>query len=131
MLYQAHVLREYPHLTVQQAINQPNSTLPSQVGKRFIGFKVFSRPLFEWLNKPQVQNPCILTFTGHTGLVYGCAFSPDGTKLVSASGDNTLKLWDVETGAEIRIFSGHSSGVNECAFSLLQNHTDSKNNKIS
>jgi len=26
-------LRKYPQLTIQQAINQPDSTLPSQVGK--------------------------------------------------------------------------------------------------
>jgi WD40 repeat protein len=37
----------------------------------------------------------------HSGAVRACAFSPDGKILVSASEDNTLKLWDVETGKEI------------------------------
>ena len=30
-----------------------------------------------------------------------CAYSPDGTRIVSASGDNTLKLWDAASGAEL------------------------------
>jgi hypothetical protein len=30
--------------------------------------------------------------------VYACAFSPDGRRLLSGSDDNTLKLWDAETG---------------------------------
>lgn len=30
-----------------------------------------------------------------------CAFSPDGTRIVSASGDYNLKIWDANTGIEI------------------------------
>jgi WD40 repeat protein len=50
---------------------------------------------------------------GHTGPVNAVAFSPDGNYVLSGSGghhhddtysaadDNTLRLWDVETGAEV------------------------------
>jgi WD40 repeat protein len=33
----------------------------------------------------------------HKGGVYGVAWKPDGTQLLTASGDKTCKLWDVET----------------------------------
>jgi WD40 repeat protein len=36
----------------------------------------------------------------------------DGQRAVSASGDNTLKVWDIESGQELRTLSGHSDPVN-------------------
>jgi hypothetical protein len=44
------------------------------------------------------------------------AFIPDGSKVVSGSGDKTLRLWDVNTGATIRTFTGHTSYVTSVAF---------------
>jgi hypothetical protein len=37
--------------------------------------------------------------------------------VVSASQDDTLKLWDAETGQEIRTLEGHSDTVLACAYS--------------
>ncbi|XP_017761124.1 PREDICTED: actin-interacting protein 1 [Eufriesea mexicana] len=41
----------------------------------------------------------------HQGGVYGVAWKPDGTQLLTASGDKTCKLWDVETRSLITEFS--------------------------
>ncbi|MEM9898325.1 MAG: TIR domain-containing protein, partial [Pseudomonadota bacterium] len=44
-------------------------------------------------------------------------FSPDGKALLTWSSDNTASLWDSETGAEERIFQGHTGPVNSATFS--------------
>ena len=41
----------------------------------------------------------------------------NGRYALSGSWDNTLKLWDVNTGSEIRTFTGHSDRVLSVAFS--------------
>ena len=45
------------------------------------------------------------------------AFSPNGRMLASASGDNTIKLWDLEKGGEPLTLTGHQGGVTDVAFS--------------
>jgi WD40 repeat protein len=37
--------------------------------------------------------------------------------LTGSSGDHTARLWDAETGKEIRVFKGHEGGVWSVAFS--------------
>ncbi|MCB0307605.1 MAG: hypothetical protein KDI38_27835, partial [Calditrichaeota bacterium] len=44
------------------------------------------------------------------------AFSPDGQTVVSASGDSTLRLWEVPGGRNIKMFRGHSRAVTAVAF---------------
>jgi WD40 repeat protein len=39
------------------------------------------------------------------------AIAPDGLTAISASRDNTLKIWDTETGSEVRTLSGHTDSV--------------------
>ena len=45
------------------------------------------------------------------------AFSPDGARVVTASWDNTARLWDVTTGASLAVLQGHTQRVNSAAFS--------------
>jgi hypothetical protein len=64
----------------------------------------------------QVQQD-IFAQLGHVNEVLAVAFSPDGRTALSGSWDDTLKLWDVATGRELRTFSGHSDKVASVAFS--------------
>jgi len=56
-------------------------------------------------------------FTGHTDEVTSVAFAPDGRTLASGSPDQTIKLWDVASGREVRTLSGHTHWVRSVAFS--------------
>jgi WD40 repeat protein len=53
----------------------------------------------------------------HDDLVLSAAFSPDSTRLVTGSWDNTARLWDVATGGEIAVLKGHTGTVNPTVFS--------------
>lgn len=50
-------------------------------------------------------------FRGHQGEVRSVVFSGDGCRALSGSLDRMLRLWDVQTGRELRRFDGHSNGV--------------------
>jgi len=49
----------------------------------------------------------VLVLKGHTDAVLDVAFSPDGKTIVSASADLTARIWDAETGKELKKLEGH------------------------
>ena len=49
--------------------------------------------------------------------VFTVCFSPDGRMVASGSGDRTVRLWDVETGACVRTLEGHGDTVGSLCFS--------------
>ncbi|ETO24774.1 G-protein beta WD-40 repeats containing protein [Reticulomyxa filosa] len=59
----------------------------------------------------------ISLFQGHSDYVSSVKFSPDGSKIVSSSNDETVRVWDVETGNVIVILQGHLAFVNDARFS--------------
>jgi Tol biopolymer transport system component len=58
-----------------------------------------------------------LALAGHTGLVNSAAFSPDGSRIVTASWDATARVWDATTGAALTTLVGHKAWVHSAAFS--------------
>jgi len=64
------------------------------------------------------QKPELVVQTGHSERVTSVAFSVDGKTLASGGWDNTIKLWEVATGRELRSLNGHSQTVSSVAFSV-------------
>jgi len=63
------------------------------------------------------QGTTYLTYRGHSRRVLALAWSPDGTRIASASDDETVQVWDVSTGNEVVTYRGHSSWVKAVAWS--------------
>ncbi|MCA2957525.1 hypothetical protein, partial [Microcystis sp. M010S1] len=75
--------------------------------------KEVTNALQELLNRKSERN----RLEGHDNSVLSVNFSPDGKTLVSGSDDKTIKLWNVETGKEIRTLYGHDNSVTSVNFS--------------
>jgi WD40 repeat protein len=53
----------------------------------------------------------VLTLRGHTDAVLAASWSPDGSRLLTGSWDQTAKVWDAKTGAEVLTLRGHTGWV--------------------
>jgi outer membrane protein OmpA-like peptidoglycan-associated protein/WD40 repeat protein/Mg-chelatase subunit ChlD len=51
-----------------------------------------------------VQDPAVMTLVGHRGPVNSVRYSYDGTMIVTAGDDATIRVWNAETGDIIRTF---------------------------
>lgn len=52
-----------------------------------------------------------LTLRGHIGDIWSAVFSPDGTRIATASDDGTAKIWDAVSGVELLSMNGSESGA--------------------
>jgi len=57
----------------------------------------------------------VATLAGHTKGVTACAVTPDGRHVVSASRDQMLKVWELESGRAVATLEGHTDVVRACA----------------
>ena len=72
---------------------------------------------WEWYRLNHIADQSRMTLRGHDDFVGSIAFSPDGKRIVSGSDDNTIKVWDAETGDELMTLRGHKESVKSVAFS--------------
>ena len=65
------------------------------------------------------EQKCTLTghpLMGHSDWVLSVAYSPDGKHIVSGSVDNTVKVWDSQTGKEVSVLVCHRPIVCCCVY---------------
>ncbi len=51
------------------------------------------------------------------GIVAAASFSPDASRIVTGSWDNSARVWDAETGKSVLKLEGHTSYVNSAVYS--------------
>ena len=73
--------------------------------------------LFTFSLSLTTQQAQLVVQKGHADGVKSVAFSPDGKTLASGSSDQTIKIWDLTSGRELRTLVGHSENVTSVAFS--------------
>ncbi len=57
------------------------------------------------------EKPRLTLQMGHSDGISSLAITSDGRHLVTGSQDRTARLWDLETGDELRVFQGHGGKI--------------------
>jgi WD40 repeat protein/serine/threonine protein kinase/TPR repeat protein len=70
--------------------------------------------VFQEIRAADVQ---LAVLSGHREIVFSAAYSPDGTRIVTASRDQTARIWDARTGVQLGVLSGHNDRVNFAKYS--------------
>lgn len=65
---------------------------------------------------PPTERTYPILLEGHAGPVTSAHFSPDGTRVVTASEDQTAIVWDVAAGAPVAVLRGHSAPLTAARF---------------
>lgn len=55
--------------------------------------------------------------SGHKGLIWSIAFSRDSQSIATGGYDNTIRLWDIESGNHLATYEGHTEAVRCIAIS--------------
>jgi WD40 repeat protein/tRNA A-37 threonylcarbamoyl transferase component Bud32 len=63
---------------------------------------------WEWRYLKRLAHSERMQLRGHNGLLYAAAFRPDGKQVATVGTDDKIKIWDVETGKELRTFWRHA-----------------------
>lgn len=70
-----------------------------------------------WLEPRKPEQSSAFFAHRHTEQINSLAFCPNGKIFVSGSSDNTLRLWDADSGRCINLFRGHTGAIFSVVFS--------------
>jgi WD40 repeat protein len=98
---------------VQHAFNQIPGGPVHDAAARLTGSAGVPLLLRRWPpNTANNPKPALLcTMEGHKDHVWSVSVTPDGRCVVSGSGDNTLRVWNLQSGQCLRTLEGHKHDV--------------------
>ncbi|KAF0737431.1 hypothetical protein Ae201684_006593 [Aphanomyces euteiches] len=65
------------------------------------------------------KDPSSAVLRGHSGPVYGCAFTPDNRFALTSSADSTIRLWSLASRTNMVCYRAHNYPVWDVTFSSL------------
>lgn len=87
----------------------------SREGHRIEGWLLAANSGDIVMYEPNAEAP-IQRFHGHTTMPRFMSWGAGGDWFLSASADQTVRVWEVESGEQIRLFQGHSAEVSTARF---------------
>ncbi|MGV6860893.1 MAG: caspase family protein [Putridiphycobacter sp.] len=98
--------------------------------KYFLSFLFLFLVVFSWGQSEDNITPIVQN--GHSQYIRCADFSTDGRYIITGSGDNTIILWEVKSGKQIRNYTHHTKAVKSVCFNHQNNLllSTSKDNTI-
>ncbi|XP_041095472.1 telomerase protein component 1 isoform X2 [Polyodon spathula] len=115
----AHILSQNPSLFLQQALNEPDSSLLCVAAQRIVGMEPGAAGrvhVMRWLNKPQTPQSIDSKAILIPALPCCVALSPSGRLAVVGTSLGQLHLLNMETGQEVRSLVSSCDGISGCVF---------------
>ncbi|KAG8775190.1 hypothetical protein FRC15_000715 [Serendipita sp. 397] len=118
LMFRAPIVTSTPHIYVSGLAFVPTDTTICNDGSKLFQklLKVEKGRSNRWPALPD-------TLRGHSREIFGVSYSPDGRYIASASRDETIRIWDAESGVTIgEPLKGHTDSVNCIAYSPDGHH---------
>ncbi len=105
LMLSSHIITQNPKLLAGQLIGRMDDYRDINIRKVLDEAKKskkypWLKPLFASLKEP--DSVCLRILYGHINSVLSVAISPNAKRVISGSSDHTMKIWDLESGLEIR-----------------------------
>ena len=104
-------LKEYAGQTVGIILQVTAGASPDNDWAVWTEAKIVSGKVQAAPQKEEKDKELLKNIKGHTSRIYDLAFSPNGKQLASASGDNTVRIWNIPSGNLHKVIQGHTAHV--------------------
>ena len=109
--------KEYDKGNITKALRMALYALPRDLENPDRPYVPEAEIMLRKCDNPQKQKIYSRSILQHVNLVNSAAFSPDGKYIVTASDDNTARVWDAKTGEPVTEPLKHEDSVNSAQFS--------------